>query len=98
MPGLERQVQVPLLLFCSLELVTALQNAQSNPHRRADLLAFAGLEQRRIWSPSLYLLLAIFIKPFAAVALLLYVFYPRKPLLILASGIWFRRRRRCRCW
>lgn len=90
LPGLERQVQVPLLLFCSLELVTALQNAQSNPLIAGlILLAFAGLEQRRIWSPSLYLLLAIFIKPFAAVALLLYVFYPRKPLLILASGTWF---------
>ncbi len=79
-----------LLIFVLIELITSLQNSQSNG-LIAGLLVFAFifLERRNIAIASLFIVLTVFIKLFGIVALALFIFYPNKWKSVLYTIGWF---------
>lgn len=78
-----------MLLFVFLELLTSIQNSQSNGLIAGLLLmAFNRLEKGDVvWSP-LYIMLTVFIKIFGLVAFAMFLVYPKKPKFILYSILW----------
>jgi hypothetical protein len=89
LPGLAPRARVLALLFCTVELTTAVQNGQSNALIAGlILLAYGALERGRPAPAPLFLALAILIKPFAAAACLLGAFYPARGRLLLAAAGW----------
>ncbi|TDB66856.1 glycosyltransferase family 87 protein [Arundinibacter roseus] len=78
-----------VLLFVLIELLTSLQNEQSNGLMAGlMILSFGMLERRRYWLASLCLVASIFIKLFGIVGLALYLFYPNKWKLTYTTGSW----------
>ncbi|HVH27435.1 MAG TPA: glycosyltransferase family 87 protein [Vicinamibacterales bacterium] len=75
--------------FVAIELMTALQNAQSNALIAGLLiLAFNSLERKRIAQATLLIVAAAFIKVFGLVALALGIFYPGKKKFVLSAALW----------
>jgi glycosyl transferase family 87 len=75
--------------FVVVELMTALQNAQSNVLIAGLLLmAFAFLERRRVALGALMVVIAAFIKLFGLVAFSLCLLYPEKRRFVLFSALW----------
>lgn len=88
-PGLEKNAQIWALLYVVVEMVTALQSAQSNALIAGLLLwAFAALENRQYHWASLAILLTAFIKVFGVVGFALFLFYPQKWKLALYTLGW----------
>ena len=84
--NLDARAKAFVILFSLVELQTTLHSAQSNGLIAATMIgAFAALERNRVVEAALFLALGVTIKPFAAVAGLLFVFYPRKG-RFLAAG------------
>ena len=79
LPKLTSKQKGLIILACAIEAMTAMQNEQSNGLIAGLLIfSFSLCEKGKfIWSAGC-ILLATFIKPFAIVALALYLFYPRK--------------------
>ncbi len=68
-----------IMVFIAFELITSLQNQQSNALIAGLLiLAFGLLEKKKIWLAALCIVFSIFIKPFGIVGLVLFLFYPQK--------------------
>jgi len=68
-----------LLLFVFLELLTSIQNAQSNGLLAGLIIAaFNALERRKLALATLAVVGAAFIKVYGAVGFALFLFYPRK--------------------
>jgi hypothetical protein len=87
-PGLK--VKAAMLLFLTVELVTSIQNSQSNALIAAlIILTFVMLERKRYLLAALCLMIAVFIKPFALVGLALYLLYPGKLKLAAFTLFWF---------
>lgn len=78
-----------MLLFVFLELLTSIQNSQSNGLIAGLLLlAFVRLEKGDVvWSP-LYIMLTVFIKIFGVVAFALFLLYPKKLKFMTYSILW----------
>jgi hypothetical protein len=75
--------------FVAIEMLTALQNSQSNALIAGLLiLAFAFLERRRFATATLMIALAASVKLFALAALSLCVLYPEKRRCFLYSVLW----------
>jgi hypothetical protein len=75
--------------FVAVEMMTALQNAQSNVLIAGLLLlAFSFLERRQMARGSLMIVLAAFTKLFGLVAFSLFLLYPEKRKFILFSFLW----------
>jgi hypothetical protein len=75
--------------FVTIEMMTALQNAQSNVLIAGLLiLAFNSLERRQIARGALMIVAAAFIKPFALAAFSLCLFYPAKRRCAAWSAAW----------
>jgi hypothetical protein len=75
--------------FVAIELMTALQNAQSNALIAGLLiLAFNFLERRRVAWGTLMIVVAAFIKLFGLAAFLLWLFYPQKKRFVFFSLFW----------
>lgn len=65
--------------FILLEIITSIQNAQSNALIAGLLLwSFIHLERKNLALASLFIVLSAFIKLFGMVALLLFILYPQK--------------------
>ena len=83
------EIRLAAAWFVAVEVMTALQNAQSNVLIAGLLLlAFGFLERRRMALASLMIVAASFIKPFGLVAFSLFLFYPQKKKFILSSVLW----------
>lgn len=80
-----------LLVFALviIELITSLQNSQSNGLIAGlVIIAFNEMEKGRAHTASLFIVTTVFIKIFGIVALLLFVFYPRKLQSVLYTAGW----------
>jgi len=77
-----------LFLFIIPELITSTQNAQSNALMTGLLLfAYFDFEKERTGQAAFWIVLASFIKIYAGLAALMFIFYPRKIKFILSSLI-----------
>lgn len=75
-----------LLLF---ELMTSLQNAQSNGLIAGLIvLAFGLLEREKYSFATLLIVFSVFVKLFGIVGFVLFLFYPKKCKLVLYSTLW----------
>lgn len=89
LPVRDDRVRLAAAWFAAVEVMTALQNAQSNVLIAGLLLlAFSFLERQRVAMASLMIVAAAFIKPFALVAFSLFLFYPEKKRFILSAALW----------
>lgn len=78
-----------LLLVVVPELMTSLQNAQSNAMMAGLMIwAFACLERRQYLAATFFIMATVYIKIFGLVAMALFLFYPRKDKLALFSALW----------
>lgn len=88
-PGFDQRRKGLIFLFVLVELLTSLQNEQSNGLMAGLLIfAFGLLERRRYWLASLCLVSSIFIKLFGIVGLALYLLYPDKLKLSYTTAFW----------
>jgi hypothetical protein len=79
-----------ILIFIIIELITSIQNSQSNGLITGLLVfAFVLLEQKKFFLATLCIILTMFIKIFGVVVLLLFLFYPDKKKLAAYSFFWF---------
>ena len=89
LPHIDDKKKNAILLFSLFELVTSLQNAQSNGLMGGLLIfTFGFLESKKYWLATLCIVCSIFIKIFGGVAFILFIFYPEKWKLILYSIFW----------
>jgi hypothetical protein len=85
----ENGVRFAAAWFVAVEVMTALQNAQSNVLIAGLLLlAFSFLERRQMALASLMIVVASFTKVFGLVAFSLFLLYPEKKKFILFSALW----------
>ena len=81
--------QCLVLWFVALELLTCLQNSQSNGLMCGLIIAAYGcMEQRKVVLATLWLVLAMYIKVYGAVGFCVFLFYPDKIKFILYSILW----------
>ncbi len=79
-----------MVLIIVIELMTAIQNEQSNPLMAGlMLLSFGMLERGRCFPATLFILFAAFIKPFALAGMVIFLFYPGKWKMALYSALSF---------
>ena len=85
----KKDTQVLLLWFVLLELLTSMQNAQSNGLMAGLMIAaYACMERGKIGMATLWIVIATFIKVYGAVGFVLFLFYPDKIKFILYSALW----------
>jgi glycosyl transferase family 87 len=89
LPVLDDRVRLAAAWFAAVEVMTALQNAQSNVLLAGLLLlAFSFLERRQMAVAPLMIVIAAFTKLFGLVAFGLFLLYPEKKRFILFSALW----------
>jgi len=89
-PQLADKTKVFILSFSLIELVTSMQNQQSNALIAGFLLlAFVCFEKDRIPLAALLIMLCFFIKLTGILACVLFLFYDKKWKFILWSAFWF---------
>lgn len=83
------RTQCLLLWFVAMELLTCLQNTQSNGMMCGLMIAAYGSMQRGkpLWA-TLWLVLSVYIKVYGAIGFCLFLFYPGKPRFILYAIMW----------
>ncbi|MCA6361445.1 MAG: DUF2029 domain-containing protein [Bacteroidetes bacterium] len=87
--AISEQWKAFLLCFVLIELVTSVINAQSNGIMTGLLLlAFSSFERKQVVWAALFLVLGFYIKLFAAVGGLLFVFYPQRIKFLLSGAVW----------
>lgn len=90
LPAQSQKQKGLMVLIIIIELMTAMQNEQSNPLITGlMLLSFAMLERGRYFPASLFILFAAFIKPFALAGMVIFLFYPGKLKMALYSALSF---------
>jgi hypothetical protein len=84
LPQFSQKTKIKILLFVLIELVTSMQNAQSNAMMVGlILLGFCQLESGRFFWGIFFIVITVYIKVFGILGLGLLLFYPNKPKLIL---------------
>ena len=82
------KISMFIILFVGLELMTSLQNEQSNGLLAGlIILAFVFLEKEKIWLGTLCITLTFYIKIFGIVAFALFLVYPQKGKFILSCSM-----------
>ncbi|MES2703366.1 MAG: glycosyltransferase family 87 protein [Bacteroidota bacterium] len=83
------RTQCMLLLFVAMELLTSLQNTQSNGLMCGLMIAAYGCMQKDkpLWA-TLWLVLATYIKVYGAIGFCLFLFYPGKLRFIAYAALW----------
>ena len=90
LPGIVDEKRSWILLFCLIELLGSLQNAQSNALMAAlIILAFAFLEDANYIMATFCIVFSCYIKIFGAVGFALFLMYPGKRKMIAYGIIWF---------
>lgn len=88
-PAATSRQKVFMLLFVFLELLTSVQNAQSNGLIAGlIILAFNRLEKGQAAMPALFITLTVFIKLFGLVAFALFLLYRPKVRLAAWTALW----------
>ena len=89
LPLVSQRGKVLLGWFVMLEMLTSLQNAQSNAVIAGlIILAFGCFERRQVGWASLCLVLTVYIKLFGLVAFVLFLLYPGKVRFLAYSAGW----------
>ncbi|MBN2213296.1 MAG: DUF2029 domain-containing protein [Bacteroidales bacterium] len=89
LPGFTGRTKAYMLLLVIIELMTSMQNTQSNALIAGlIILAFVLLEHEKPLFAALCIVSTVFIKIFGIVALALFIFYPGKVRLVLYSLFW----------
>lgn len=89
LPRLNNYQKGIVLIVILLELMTSMQNEQSNALIAGLIvLAFALLEKNRSFWAALCIVFSVFIKLFGVVGLVLFLFYPKKARSILYGLFW----------
>ncbi len=89
LPHLSTRTKGLILIFMVIELITSLQNEQSNGLIAGLLIfAFGWLERGKYWIASFCVVATIFIKLFGIVALALFLLYPNKLKLTYTTTAW----------
>lgn len=89
LPQLSTRTKGLILIFMVIELLTSLQNEQSNGLIAGLLIfAFGWLERGKYWIASFCVVATIFIKLFGIVALALFLLYPNKLKLTYTTTAW----------
>lgn len=83
------KAQSLLMWFVAMELLTCLQNTQSNGLMAGLVIAAYGCLRREklLWA-TLWLVLATYIKVYGAIGFALFLFYPGKPKAFLYTVVW----------
>src|SRR5258708_26264320 len=90
LPFKEDKVKIIVLWFIFQQLLTSVQNSQSNALMAALLiLSFNNFEKRNVAVAALYLVAGSYIKIFGAVGAGLFLLYPRKAAFIGYFLLWF---------
>lgn len=78
-----------LCWFVAIEMLTSMQNAQSNALMAALMIAaFCCMRNGKVQWATLWLVLATFIKLYGAIGFCLFLFFPGKLRFILFSALW----------
>jgi hypothetical protein len=89
LPNLTGRVKVFMLLIIIIELMTSMQNTQSNALIAGlIILAFVMLEREKPFIATLFIVSTVFIKIFGIVAFALFIFYHRKGKMVLYTLFW----------
>ena len=89
LPNLKERSKIFILLFVLLELIGNLQNEQSNALMAGlILLSFTSFENKKPQYAALFIVVGIYIKLFAVVAVALFLLYPKKLKFIVYFLIW----------
>jgi hypothetical protein len=89
LPGIALKNKSWIALICLIELLTSMQNEQSNGLMVGWIvLAFCLLEKEKYLPATLLLVATVFIKIFGIVAMAIFLFYPKKWKLDLYSTLW----------
>lgn len=85
----DKRTQSILMWFVAMELLTCLQNTQSNGLMAGLMIAAYGAMERRkpLWA-TLWIVLGIYIKVYAALGFVLFLFYPDKVKFVLYAAFW----------
>lgn len=89
LPGISLTNKSWIALICLIELLTSMQNEQSNGLMVGwIILAFCLMEKDKYLPATLLLVGTVFIKLFGIVAMAIFLFYPGKWKLALYSAMW----------
>jgi len=89
LPVADERITLAAGWFVAIEVMTALQNSQSNVLLAGLLiLAFGLLERRYVAAATMMIVIAAFTKLFGLVALSLFLLYPQKGKFVLFSALW----------
>ncbi|TDE13169.1 glycosyltransferase family 87 protein [Dyadobacter psychrotolerans] len=89
LPKIDNRTKGLILIFIFSELLTTLQNEQSNALIAGLLIfTFGFLERGKYWMASFCIVSTIFIKLFGIVGLALYLLYPGKLKLTFTTAFW----------
>ena len=89
LPRLDLRTKGLILVFVIVELLTSVQNEQSNALIAGlFLFTFGFLERGKYWLASFCLVSTIFIKLFGIVGLALFLLYPNKFKLTYTTAVW----------
>lgn len=90
LPVLSDKKKLFALGFVAIELITSLQNSQSNALMAGlIILAFVFLEKHKPGVATLLIVLSVFIKIYSILALAIFIFYPRKSRPAAMLLLWF---------
>ena len=90
LPQLQDKIKVFILWFILFELITSVQNFQSNGLMAALLtLGFVAVENKKEMWATLFLVISVYIKLFGLVGFVFFFFSENKKKFILFSVIWF---------
>ncbi len=88
-PGINKKTAGAICLFTLVELLTSIQNEQSNGLMAGLIIfTFVFLEKRKYWLAAFCLVFSVYIKLFGLVALALYLLYPGKLKLAATTIVW----------
>jgi hypothetical protein len=89
LPGIDNRKKAFILLACLVELVTNLQNSQSNALVAGLMvMALGSLERKNEMAAALFLVLSAYIKLFGIVGFALFLLYPRIWKSVLCTLLW----------
>ncbi|MFI5195580.1 MAG: glycosyltransferase family 87 protein [Chitinophagales bacterium] len=83
------KTQCILLWFIAFEMLTSIQNSQSNCLMCGlIILAYSCMQQQKILLATLWLVIATYIKVYGAIGFCLFLFYPGKLKFVLYAALW----------
>jgi hypothetical protein len=89
LPGFGENKKVYMLWFVLVEMMTSMQNSQTNALIAGLLIwSFVFLEKDKIALGTLFIVFTVFVKLFGIVAFVLFLIYPKKIKFILYSALW----------